>query len=103
MICPKCERKMKVTHTYTANSAGKTQRVACDCGVVGTSVTILMTIDVRKGTGAKSVADRMMKQKTPPSLVFASESEADETVNDAPLKARRRISPPLPLPRRSPL
>lgn len=94
MICPKCQRKMKVTHTYTANSAGKTQRVACDCGVVGTSITILMTTDVRKGTGAKSVADKMRRQKTPPSLVFASEDGADET--DMPRKARKRITPAQP-------
>lgn len=97
MICPKCERKMKVTHTYTANSAGKTQRVACDCGVVGTCVTILTTTDVRKGTGAKSIADKMRKQKTPPSLVFASEDGADES--SAPRKARRRVTPAQPSPR----
>ena len=77
MECPKCHSRMRVTHTYQAGLAGKTQRLECDCGLSATAVTVVFAVDPRTGSGAKAVADQI--QKTPPSLVFAAEDGADKS------------------------
>ena len=79
MICPNCKSRMKVTHTYVAGTAGKTQRLSCDeCGMVGTAATVFVNFDPGQGEGAKAIADKISKEKTPPSLAFASEGGADK-------------------------
>lgn len=77
MNCPKCQEKMKVTHSYSA-STGRSQRLACDCGLVGIAVTVMVATDPVSGEGVHATLERLKKAKTPPSLLWAEEDGADE-------------------------
>ena len=82
MICPKCKSKMKVTHSYTADN-GRSQRLACPCGVTGTAVTVMVATDPVVGQGVDAYTKKLRNEKTPPSVVFASESGADKSSEES--------------------
>lgn len=59
MICPKCEAKMRVTHTFqVTGEAAQTRDHRCpDCGFRATSVTVMMPPrQQRKSRGAAAWA-----------------------------------------------
>lgn len=62
MKCPldACDGRVRVTHTYTAGSDAKTQRVVCGkCGQVGTVLVRLVgTLEERGGAAAMASALR---------------------------------------------
>jgi hypothetical protein len=82
MICPKCKANMKVTHSYSSHN-GRSQRLACGCGVTATAVTVFVAIDPVAGQGVSAYRKRLDQAKTPPSLVFALEDGADKSQSDS--------------------
>lgn len=59
MICPGCNKPLKITHTYSAGSTEKTQSAHCtSCGKVFTLVTKILREVTRKGEGAFAEAKR---------------------------------------------
>ena len=80
MKCPKCNTRMKVTHTYVAGTSGRTQRLACPCGLVGTAVAVLVATDPSPGFGAKAMADKIVLSDTPPKVTFSEEKTSPSVV-----------------------
>lgn len=67
MKCPKCGSKdIYVINTYSAGSAGKTQRCQCKgCGAVLVTSTVIVEVDPPRGKGAKALA-RELEEALPP-------------------------------------
>lgn len=62
MLCPKCNKPMRVTNTFNAGKSAKTQRLECPdiaCGTSGTAVVFVFNTDPILGEGAKSVARKI--------------------------------------------
>lgn len=78
MICPRCQSKMKVTHSY-ATEAGRAQRLVCrNCGISATAVSLIVAVDPGVGEGVDALTKKLRQQKTPPSVTFGQEGEADK-------------------------
>ena len=63
MNCPKCDKKLKVTHRYTAGSNAGTQRLQCSdstCNTVVTCTVLMENIDPRYGEGAAALAKKIL-------------------------------------------
>lgn len=70
MKCPRreCDGQLRVTHTYSAGRAGKTQRLLCDkCERPTTAVTILRDGE-GYGNGASAAARRLTESDEERSL-----------------------------------
>lgn len=64
MNCPKCDSKMRVTHSYSVESTS-TQRLECPgCRTIATAATVLVAINPGYGQGAASLAKRLSRQET---------------------------------------
>ncbi len=58
MNCPKCGKRMKVTHRYTAGKKAGTQRLQCadgTCDTVATCTVVMENIDPAYGEGAQAL------------------------------------------------
>lgn len=63
MNCPKCGKRMKVTHRYGAGKKAGTQRLQCvdgTCNTVATCTVIMENIDPGYGEGAAALARRLI-------------------------------------------
>ena len=59
MKCPKCEKPMKVTHTYRV-PGGATQRLECDgCHIIATVEATIVALNPGYGEGAAARARRL--------------------------------------------
>lgn len=61
MRCPKCEKRMKLSKTYTTPQ-GQTKGYECRdlrCGTAVTALVLVVVVDPGYGDGAYSLAQRM--------------------------------------------
>ena len=59
MKCPKCDRPLRVTHTYGAGGSAKVHRAVCECGAVAVIVSEIFDVDPTHGNGAAAVAAKI--------------------------------------------
>lgn len=67
MRCPKCDKKLKVTHRYSAGPEAGTQRLQCTeptCDVVVTCTVILKNINPSYGEGAAALAKKILARSS---------------------------------------
>lgn len=67
MNCPKCESKLKVTHSYKAGDKAGTQRLECTnpkCGIVATCTVMMENINPAYGEGASALAKKILAETT---------------------------------------
>ena len=63
MNCPKCDKRMVVTHRYTAGPKAGTQRLQCSdpiCNTIATCTVIMENIDPGYGEGAAALAKKIL-------------------------------------------
>ncbi len=62
MKCPKCNKRLIVTHRYAAGPKAGTQRLQCSDGTCNTVVTctvIIKNVDPGYGEGAAALAKKL--------------------------------------------